>query len=240
MHWTVGPIPGSTLDSDPLTPVKVLYEGSDRFRWVNHESVTASEKWDTNHKIRVVKEEEVAPIEFIITSVSKSKSGLYAGQWWIHTGLFSDKSLQIQIFEKEQWAIDPNDPKWSGYSRIRQGNGYYEGWSASGWTSLEIPPAGKMKYSKHDGEYYRLNLFAIDEDGGYKYVYVWSNGDRINAHGPSYNTDRDPIILRWKYRGEGKDGKIYELEVTFDPKEWMPDREDDTSVFYRRKEETRQ
>jgi len=108
MHWTVGPIPGSTLDSNPYTPAKVSYMGPGQFHWVGHESATASEKWDTNHKIRVVKEEVQPNFIMRIVSVHKDEDGMLEGQVWLK---IEGDIEHLEIMEADNWYINNNNAK---------------------------------------------------------------------------------------------------------------------------------
>lgn len=108
MHWTVGPIPGSTLDSDPYTPAKVSYMGPGQFHWMGHESATASEKWDTNHKIKVVKEKVQPDFLVRIVSVHKDEDGMLDGQVWLQ---IKGDIEHLEFTEAERWFMDSMDPK---------------------------------------------------------------------------------------------------------------------------------
>ena len=108
MHWTVGPIPGSTLDSDPYSAAKVSYMGPGQFHWMNHESTTASEKWDTNHKIKIVKEEVQPNFIMRIVSVHKDEDGMLDGQVWLK---IEGDIEHLEIIEADNWYINNNNAK---------------------------------------------------------------------------------------------------------------------------------
>jgi len=238
MHWTVGPIPGSTLDSDPYSPAKVLYMGPGQFHWMNHESVTASEKCDTNHKIKIVKEEEILPFEFYFTNVTKGTAPPYTKDLWHYTQLSTSTDVWVQLFEKETWLINRINPNSSWYSKIVQRDGYYEVYNGKA-TNLETPSQDKLTgYSKSDGDSRDLYLFKQDENEKFLFMYASMNGNRITApgpYGPHYDEEDESKILKWRYRGKGKDGKIYEAELVFDFKnEWTVDYITKNQIIYKR------
>jgi hypothetical protein len=244
MHWTVGPIPGSTLDSDPYSPAKVYYRGPGKFQWMNHESATAGEKWDTNHQIKIVKEEEVLPFEFYFTSVTKGTAYPYTKDLACYTELRTSKDVWVQLFEKETWVIKRDKPDNSWYSKIVQKDGYYEIFSIySGQANnLETPAQDKITgYSKSDGDSSELCLFKQDDDEKFLNNLTSMKENRITAFGPqggSPNEQDESNIVKWRYRGKGKDGKIYVAELVFDfKKEWIVDYKTKNQIVYKRVKE---
>jgi hypothetical protein len=235
MHYTYGPIPGYTLDSDPLYPAKVQYQGKSQFRWNSYESMKKS---DTNHKIKIVKEEEVLPFEFYFSSVTQGTGPPYSEDVWYYTYLSTNTEVWVQLLEKETWCISRDKPNFSWYKKEVQKNGFYEIYAGTP-ANIEIPPQGdKLDYSKSDGQSSELDLFKLDENEKFERRYTSMDGNRITAPGPYGGLSDESKIYRWIYRGRGKDGKIYEAELVFDfQREWEVDYTTENRIIYKSRKE---
>ena len=241
MHWTYGPIPGSTLDSDPYSAAKVYYDGPDRYRWMNHESATADEKWDRHHKIKIVKKEEAPPFEFYFTSVTQGTGPPYTDDVAYHTSLSTSTDVWVQLFEKESWCINRDKPRDSWYTKLVQKDGFYEIHYGKP-TSLQTPSQNQLTdYAKNDGVSDDLTLFNQDENENFVNRYTGMRDNRITARGPYgalYDKEDESKVYKWIYRGRGKDGKVYEVELVFDFKnEWTVDHKTHNQIVYKRVKE---
>jgi hypothetical protein len=181
MHWTMGPIPGSTLDSDPSSPAKVYCNGPGQYYWMNHESATANEKWDSHHKIKVVKEEVQPDFLIRIISVHKDETGMLDGQVWLQ---IKGDIEHLEFTEAERFYMNPKFPKETQrvhkikkgdrievryeYPHNRSANHVEYESSFWGYTSLrkDYRTALLFSWAIWPGEMRSLKITGIDEKGG--------------------------------------------------------------------------
>jgi hypothetical protein len=199
MHWTVGPIPGSTLDSDPYTPAKVSYMGPGQFHWMGHESATASEKSDTHHKIKIVKEEVQPGFSMKIIGVHKDEGGYLDGQVWLK---IEGDIEHLEIIEAENWYKNSKNPKENQrILTIKKGDRIEE--------RFEYPHDKARNSVDYTNSFWGIGSLSKNNRSALAFSWAIKPGD----------------IRSLKFKGTDEKGNNHEAEVIFRYGDWIPDPE---------------
>jgi TolA-binding protein len=216
------------LDSEPDFPAKASY--TPPFYHVrNYEPGP-----DRNHKVLVRRageppaaDETFEPSSGLTFRIEGDVYGPEAGGqggWGFSLMLDTTTDIQPGIMEKEEWRIYPKGQLLNLYQRIQGSNGSFEQFSSSEVTGLSRPPDNRLMKQTLDPGYARkveLGLFEVREDGRFLDPDTGRDGDRL------YNriivSGRvDPYVYKLRYKGKGRDGRLYQAEFVFDSREWGP------------------